>query len=89
MILIALAIPLGIWLGTHLPGPRSEKALPARYGPNKPIYYLYPFLVIALPNIFFTSALFYGLVAVLRNVKVIYFGGLLLFLFYFMALLLF
>jgi ABC-2 type transport system permease protein len=85
MIAIALAIPLGIWMGTHL-GPAIGKALPARYGPNKPIYYLYPFLVIALPNIFFTSALFYGLVAVLRNVKVIYFGGLLLFLFYFMAL---
>src|SRR5450755_3853723 len=37
MILIALAIPLGIWLGTHL-GPAIGKTLPARYGPNKPIY---------------------------------------------------
>ncbi|HXD78781.1 MAG TPA: hypothetical protein VN616_13280 [Puia sp.] len=85
MVLIALAIPLGIWLSTHL-GPAIGKALPARYGPNLPMYYIYPFLVIALPNLFFTSALFYGLVAVLRNVKVIYFGGLLLFLFYFIAL---
>src|ERR1700744_2519945 len=85
MIGIALAIPLGIWLSTHL-GPASGKAVAAKYGPNKPMYYLYPFLLLGLPNILFTSALFYGLVAVLRNVKVIYFGGLLLFLFYFMAL---
>ena len=85
MIGIALAIPLGIWLGSHL-GPAIGKTVAAQYGPNKPMYYLYPFLLLGLPNILFTSTLFYGLVAVLRNVKVIYFGGLLLFLFYFMAL---
>jgi hypothetical protein len=85
MIGIALAIPLGIWLGTHL-GPAIGKTVAAQYGPNKPIYYLHAFVFLALPNILFTSTLFYGLVAVLRNVKVIYFGGLLLFLFYFMAL---
>ncbi len=85
MLGIALAIPLGIWLGSHL-GPVIGHKVPAQYGPNKPIYYLYPFLLLVLPNILFTSTLFYGLVAVLRNVKVIYFGGLLLFLFYLMAL---
>ena len=85
MILIALAIPLGISLGSHL-GPAIGKAVAAQYGPNKPIYYLHALVFLGLPNILFTSTLFYGLVAVLRNVKVIYFGGLLLFLFYFMAL---
>jgi hypothetical protein len=85
MILIALAIPIGIYLGTHI-GPAIGKTDPAQYGLNKPIYYLYPFLLIALPNIFFTSSLFYGLIAVTRNVKVIYFGGALLFLFYMIAL---
>jgi ABC-2 type transport system permease protein len=85
MIGIALAIPLGIVLGTHL-GPAIGKTVAAQYGPNKPMYYLYPFFLLGLPNILFTSTLFFGLVAVLRNVKVIYFGGLLLFLFYFMAL---
>jgi len=85
MIGIALAIPLGIWLGSHL-GPAIGKTVAAQYGPNKPIYYLHAFVFLGLPNILFTSTLFYGLVAVLRNVKVIYFGGLLLFLFYFMAL---
>ena len=40
----------------------------------------------ALPNIFFTSSLFYGLVAVTRNIRIIYFGGILLFLFYLITL---
>ena len=74
MIGIALAIPLGIWLGSHL-GPAIGKTVAAQYGPNKPIYYLHAFVFLGLPNILFTSTLFYGLVAVLRNVKVIYFGG--------------
>jgi hypothetical protein len=85
MILIALALPLGVWLATHL-GPAIGKTYPAQYGPNRPIFFLYPFFTLALPNILFTSTLFYGLIAVVRNVKIIYFGGLMLFLLYFMAL---
>lgn len=85
MVLIATAIPLGIYLGTLI-GPALHLTDPAQYGPNKLIYYLYPFVFIALPNILFTSALFFGLVAIMRNVKVIYFGGVLLFLFYLIAL---
>jgi ABC-2 type transport system permease protein len=85
MVLIALAVPVAIYLSTFI-GPIMGKTVPAQYGPNKLIYYLYPFLLIAIPNIFFTSSLFFGLVAITRNVKVIYFGGILLFLFYFIAL---
>lgn len=85
MILIALAVPIAIYLSTYI-GPLTGKTVPAQYGPNRVIYYLYPFLLIAIPNIFFTSSLFFGLVAITRNVKVIYFGGILLFLFYFIAL---
>ena len=85
MVLIALAIPLGIWMSSWL-GPAIGKTVAAQYGPNRLRFFVYPFLTLALPNIFFTSALFYGLVAVVRNVKVIYFGGLILFLCYFMAL---
>lgn len=84
MLLIALAIPLGIYLGT-LVGPMIGKTVVSQYGINKPIYYWYPFLLVALPNIFFSSSLFFGLVAVMRNVKVIYFGGLMLFLFYMLS----
>ena len=57
-----------------------------QYGPNNLIYYLHPFFTIALPNLFFTSSLFFGLVAFTRNVKVIYSGGILLFLGYFLSL---
>ncbi|WP_419702006.1 hypothetical protein [Mucilaginibacter sp. NFX135] len=85
MLIIALAILLGIYLGTII-GPLIGKTDRAQYGPNQLLYYLYPFFTIALPNLFFTSSLFFGLVAITRNVKVIYFGGILLFLFYFIAL---
>jgi len=85
MLVIALAILLGIYLGTII-GPLIGKTDRAQYGPNHLLYYLYPFFTIALPNLFFTSSLFFGLVAITRNVKVIYFGGILLFLFYFIAL---
>ncbi|MCC8425801.1 hypothetical protein [Mucilaginibacter sp. UR6-11] len=81
MLLIALAIPIGIYLSSFV-GPLTGKTLAAQFGPNRAIYYWYPFLMLALPNIFFSSAVFFGLVAVVRNVKVIYFGGLLLFMFY-------
>ncbi len=85
MILLASGILAGIYLGTII-GPAIGKTSHEQYGPNKWSFYLYPFFTIALPNIFFTSSLFYGLVAIIRNVKVIYFGGILLFLFYFIAL---
>lgn len=85
MVFIALGILGGIYAGTVL-GPVTGKTTAAQYGPNNVMYYLYPFLTMALPNIFFTSSLFFGLVAIMRNVKVIYFGGILLFLFYFMGL---
>ncbi len=85
MTVIALAILLGIYLGTVI-GPLTGKTMPEQYGPNRLIYYLYPFFTLVLPNLFFTASLFFGLVAITRNVKVIYFGGILLFLFYFIAL---
>ena len=85
MLAIASAIIIGAWLGTKL-GPVMGWTDPKQYGPNRFIYYLHPFLAIALPNLFFTSSLFFGLVAITRNVKVIYSGGILLFLGYFLSL---
>lgn len=78
------AIYLGAWLGTQL-GPALGWTAGRRYGPNPAINYLYPFLTIMLPNIFFTSSLFFGLVAIFRNVKVIYSSGMFLFLGYIVA----
>ncbi|MDB5133571.1 MAG: family transporter protein [Mucilaginibacter sp.] len=84
MLFIASAIIIGAFIGTKV-GPLMGWRDPKEYGPNKLIYYLHPFLTIALPNLFFTSSLFFGLVAITRNVKVIYSGGILLFLGYFLS----
>ena len=84
MILIASSLLFGILIGSKL-GPAMGWRDAAEYGPNRWIYYLHPFLTIALPNIFFVSCLFFGLVAITQNVKVIYFGGVLLFLGYFVS----
>ena len=85
MLFIVSGILFGIYIGTKL-GPAMGWRDPKEYGPNILKYYLHPFFTIALPNLFFTSALFFGLVAITRNVKVIYSGGLILFLGYFIAI---
>jgi len=84
MLFISSSVIIGAYLGTKL-GPVMGWKDPKEYGPNNLSYYLYPFFTIALPNIFFTSSLFFGLVAITRNVKVIYGGGILLFLGYFLS----
>jgi len=84
MIFIGSGVIIGAYLGAKL-GPAMGWTIPSQYGPNKLYYYLYPFFTIALPNLFFTSSLFFGLVALTRNVKVIYSGGILLFLGYFLS----
>jgi len=84
MLFIASAIIIGAYVGTRL-GPAMHWTDPKQYGPNNLTYYLHPFFTIALPNLFFTSSLFFGLVAITRNVKVIYAGGILLFLGYFLS----
>ena len=85
MLFIVSGILLGIYIGTKM-GPAMGWRDAKEYGPNLLSYYLHPFFIIAIPNIFFTSALFFGLVAITRNVKVIYSGGLILFLGYFIAI---
>jgi len=84
MLFIASAIIIGIYIGTRL-GPAMGWKDVKEYGPNKLSFYLYPFFTIALPNLLFTSSLFFGLIAITRNVKVIYSGGILLFLGYFLS----
>ena len=86
--LFVLIIDSGVLFGAYLgckagPGLGWEGA--AHYGENHFINYIYPFLVIAVPNLFFTCSLFFGLVAITRNIKVIYSSGILLFLGYMIA----
>ncbi|WP_295794158.1 hypothetical protein [Mucilaginibacter sp.] len=84
MALIATSVVIGAIIGTKL-GPIMGWRDAKEYGPNNFMYYFQPFVTIALPNLFFASALFFGLVAFTRNVKVIYAGGILLFLGYFIS----
>jgi hypothetical protein len=85
LLLVSCAIPAGIWLGS-IAGPALGWQESSFYGPNQWSYYLHPYLMIALPNLVFTSGFFFGLVALTRNVKVIYTGGLVLFLGYFLSI---
>jgi len=82
--LIAFGALLGAWLGVWF-GPILGWQPATRYGPNHFTFYLIPFLILTLPTLFFTSALFFGLVAIFRNVKVIYSSGLFFFLGYILA----
>jgi ABC-2 type transport system permease protein len=84
MMFIGSSVLFGVFIGSKL-GPAMGWTDPKQFGPNNLIYYLQPFFTIALPNLFFTSSLFFGLVAITRNVKVIYAGGILLFLGYFLS----
>lgn len=84
MLLIATSVIIGAIIGTKL-GPAMGWRDAKEYGPNNFMYYFQPFVTMALPNLIFTSCLFFGLVAFTRNVKVIYTGGILLFLGYFLS----
>ena len=84
VLLTGAGIYLGVYAGSKL-GPVLGWQAAARYGPNHLYFYLYPFLTVVVPTLFFTSSLFFGLVAIFRNVKVIYSSGLFLFLGYILA----
>jgi len=64
-----LAIPLGIWLGSLMPWVDPETL-----GSNRLSYYLQPLLVIGLPNLFLTSALFFALATATRSMMATYVG---------------
>lgn len=64
-----LSIPLGVWVGSHMPWVDPETL-----GPNALSFYLQPFLVVALPNIFLTSALFFALATATRSMMATYMG---------------
>ena len=78
---IGAAVMLGAFAGTKI-GPIFGLNDVSRYGPNNLQYFLEPFAIIGIPNLIFTSSIFYGLVAITRNVKVIYSSGIILFLGY-------
>lgn len=84
VILINASVLPGAWLGSIL-GKQTGWSSASDYGKNQLISYLYPFVTIAIPNLFFSASLFFGLVAFTKNIKVIYCAGILLFLGYMIA----
>lgn len=64
-----LTVPLGLWLGSLMPWVDQETL-----GPNHLAFYLQPYLVLALPNIIVTSAIFFALATVTRSMMATYLG---------------
>lgn len=64
-----LAVLAGIWIGTFMPWVDGETL-----GPNSFSYYAVPFLLIGLPNLLLTSALFFTLATATRSMMATYLG---------------
>lgn len=77
--LIFIALPLGFWLGTALPGDRTH------LGPFRLDAYVFTYAVVLLPNLLLTSSLFFVAGALTRNLFAIYALGIALFVCYLVA----
>ena len=64
-----LAVPLAVLVGSAMPWLDPEKV-----GPFRPLDYLYAYAVIALPSLFFISAVFFALAAATRSIMASYVG---------------
>ena len=64
-----LSVPLAMWIGSTMPWLDAETL-----GPNRLDYYAFAYLVIALPNIFLTSAIFFALATITRSMMGTYLG---------------
>nr|WP_309687859.1 hypothetical protein [Armatimonas sp.] len=74
--LLFTALPLGLWLGTILPGDTTH------LGAFQLAPYTFSYFVILLPNLLLTSALFFVAGALTRNLFAVYALGIGLFVFY-------
>jgi len=77
LILIFSAMILGFTIGEFMPSRDAAKLLPYRFW-----HYLQPFLILVLPNLFFTGAFFFAGGALTRKTVIIYTQGIILFVFY-------
>jgi ABC-type transport system involved in multi-copper enzyme maturation permease subunit len=62
-----LAVPLGVLIGSAMPWLDPEKV-----GLFRPLDYLYIYVVVALPSLFFISAVFFALAAATRSIMASY-----------------
>ncbi len=64
-----LIVPFAIWFGSLMPWLDSETV-----GPNRVGDYVWSYLVLALPNIFLTSAIFFAVATLTRSMMYSYLG---------------
>jgi ABC-2 type transport system permease protein len=64
---VFLSIPLGVWLGVHVPG-----VDPDRIGPFSWQAYLLPYAMSLLPNLFIFGAIFFVMAALTRRMLPVY-----------------
>jgi ABC-2 type transport system permease protein len=64
-----LAVPVGMLVGVLMPWVDPETV-----GPNNPAYYLWPYLILAVPNILLASSLLFGLATITRSMLWSYIG---------------
>ncbi len=79
-VVIFASVGLGAWAGTHMPSLDA-----ARVGPQSVLSYAQPYLTLVLPNLIFTSAIFFALAALGRRMLPVYAGSVLLLIGYFVA----
>lgn len=73
LLFIFLGVYFGIILGSVMPWQEAEKV-----GPIHLMHYLQPYLIFAIPNLLFTGAIFFALVALTRNALAAYTGNVIL-----------
>jgi ABC-2 type transport system permease protein len=79
-VIIFASVGLGAWTGTHM-----SWLDPARVGAQFPVGYLQPYLTLVIPNLIFTTAIFFALAALTRKMLPVYVGSVLLLIGYFVA----
>jgi ABC-2 type transport system permease protein len=79
-ILIFSSVGIGAYVGMRLPWLDQT-----RLGPNNALAYLQPYLILVLPNLVLTSAIFFGLAVSWRKMLPVYVGSVLLLIGYFTA----
>lgn len=64
-----LVVPVAIWVGSLMPWVDAETL-----GPNRLADYAYAYLILALPNLFLTSAIFFAVATMTRSMMYSYLG---------------
>lgn len=74
------SVGIGAWIGTKMPW-----LDPVRVGPQSFAAYLQPYLLMVLPNLVLTTAIFFALAALSRRMLPVYAGSVILLIGYFVA----